>query len=155
MWSHKRHTNSTLGENKIRKRKVVSSMPKKIKLRMLSLLASHQLIKMSVIVYKALNVHTPVHTVLDIHNMICVGIDRKCRLIYCYFTGQPIKLPGYAVCSQRLTYWCSSSIRCLCIISRPFSKPSSLLILSAVAALACIVLVTWGRHLIGSRCQRP
>lgn len=78
---------------------------------------------------------------LDIQNMICVGIDRKCRLIYCYFTGQPIKLPGYAVCSQRLTSWCSSSIRCLCMISRPFSKPGSLLILSAVAALACIVLV--------------
>jgi hypothetical protein len=54
----------------------------------------------------------PSHS-LDIHDMFRVGIDRKCRLIYCYLTGQPIKLPGYAVCSQRLTSQRSSSIRCL------------------------------------------
>lgn len=93
---------------------------------------------------------------LDIHDMICVGIDRKCRLIYCYLTGQPIRLPDtqFAANDWPLGVVCPFVFDAWVFI-RPFSKPSSLLILSAVAALACTVLVAWGRHLIGSRCQRP
>lgn len=91
-------------------------MPKQIKLPMLSLIASRQLMKISVVVYKAPSVPSPFTQFrLDIHDMICVGFDRKCRLIYCYLTGQPIRLPGYAVCSQQLTSRRSSSIRSRCM----------------------------------------